>query len=326
VTSAARKTTRERKTTLTHPSGAASSRRAGRGGPTPGLVLVFFSADLPRCDVIPLQRDPLAIGRGEIPGVSLDDPQMSRRHAHVRHAEGRWEIADLGSRNGTWVDGERLTGARAGAGLRVLRTGASVFLLQADVEPFRAGVSTAGGTILGPALLRAWEAIARAARLGGTLHITGESGAGKERAARAFLDFGPRRGGPFVAVNCAAIPQALAEGLLFGARKGAYSGAAADAEGYVQAAHRGVLFLDEVAELSLDVQAKLLRAMARARLRACSRRGSGPGLARSAPSGRGRGRLRRGRAAPRHLAGEGRRAPLPQRPRRPSPRAWASAW
>jgi DNA-binding NtrC family response regulator len=91
--------------------------------------------------------------------------------------------------------------------------------------------------------------------------IRGESGTGKEGVARAFHRDGPRREGPFVAVNCAAIPQGIAERLLFGVRRGAYSGAEADAEGYVQAADGGTLFLDEVADLDLQVQAKLLRAL-----------------------------------------------------------------
>ncbi|KYF80260.1 Fis family transcriptional regulator [Sorangium cellulosum] len=186
---------------------------------------------------------------------------MSRRHARVRWRQGQWEVEDLDSRNGTSLDGEPLTGARAGSELRIVRTGSSVFVIQADVEPFRAGISRAGGTILGPTLARAWDAIDRAARAGTVLHITGESGTGKEHAARAFHALGPRRAGPFVAVNCAAVPDGLAERLLFGARKGAYSGSAADAEGYVQAAQGGVLFLDEVAELDLGVQAKLLRAL-----------------------------------------------------------------
>ncbi|AUX45569.1 sigma-54 dependent transcriptional regulator [Sorangium cellulosum] len=236
------------------------SRRERRKAPTPGLVLVF-SVDRPRCDVFPLKNGELALGRDDLAGVSLDDPQMSRRHVRVGYVAGRWDVEDLGSRNGTWVDGKPLTGKRAGAALRVVRAGSSVFLLAGDVEPLRAAGVTAGGTVLGPALVRVWDAIARAARFGSTLHITGESGTGKEHAARAFHALGPRGDGPFVAVNCAAIPEGLAERLLFGARKGAYSGATADADGYVQAARGGVLFLDEIAELDLGVQAKLLRTL-----------------------------------------------------------------
>jgi DNA-binding NtrC family response regulator len=223
--------------------------------------VLLFSVDQPRCDVIPLPPDQLSIGRGEVGGVALDDLAMSRRHARVRFESGQWEVEDLGSRNGTSVDGEPISGPRAGAELRIVRMGSSVFALVSDVAPFRAGISTLGGTVRGPTLSRTWERIARAALYGTTLHVSGESGTGKEHAARAFHGFGPRRDGPFIAVNCAAIPEGVAERLLFGARKGAYSGAAADADGYVQAAHGGVLFLDEVAELDLGVQAKLLRAL-----------------------------------------------------------------
>ncbi|WP_437316882.1 sigma 54-interacting transcriptional regulator [Sorangium sp. So ce385] len=223
--------------------------------------MLIFSADGPRCDVLPLEDGEIELGRCEVAGVHLDDQRMSRRHARVRRLGGAWQVEDLDSRNGTWLDGVPLIGARAGADFRIVRTGWSVFLLLDDVEPFRVGVSRNGGTILGATLARTWDAIDRAAHLGTTLHIAGESGTGKEHAARAFHALGPRRDGPFVPVNCAAIPTGLAERLLFGARKGAYSGAAADAEGYVQAAQGGVLFLDEVAELDLGVQAKLLRAL-----------------------------------------------------------------
>ncbi|WP_129580741.1 MULTISPECIES: sigma 54-interacting transcriptional regulator [Sorangium] len=248
-----------RNTTLDDAPGL-PSEQLGPKEPKPGLLLIF-SVDSPRCDVLPLEDGEIELGRCEVAGVHLDDQRMSRRHARVRWLGGTWQVEDLDSRNGTWLDGVPLMGARAGADFRIVRTGWSVFLLLADVEPFRAGVSRAGGTIRGATLARTWDAIDRAARLGTTLHIAGESGTGKEHAARAFHALGPRRDGPFVPVNCAAIPAGLAERLLFGARKGAYSGAAADAEGYVQAARGGVLFLDEVAELDLGVQAKLLRTL-----------------------------------------------------------------
>lgn len=244
----------------------ARSKRGKKSPPTPGLVLVF-SVERPRCDVLPLIDGELTLGRGDVPGVpgvSLDDPQMSRRHVRIKLSGPAWEIEDLGSRNGTWVDGEPLTDAdepRSSEGARIMRAGLSVFLLERDVEPYRAGVIETGGTVLGPTLARIWEATSRAARFGSTLLVSGGSGTGKEHAARAFHALGPRHEGPFVPVNCAAIPGGLAERLLFGARKGAYSGAAEDAEGYVQAARGGVLFLDEVAELDLGVQAKLLRAL-----------------------------------------------------------------
>jgi len=145
---------------------------------------------------------------------------------------------------------------------RVLRCGDSLFLLCADLRPFlRARVEIVDGAVVGPRLARTWDEIASIAARGQIVHITGETGSGKELAARQFHRAGAHPAGKFVAVNCATIPAPLAERLLFGARKGAYSGADVDSEGYVQAAGGGTLFLDEIIELDAAVQPKLLRAL-----------------------------------------------------------------
>ena len=229
--------------------------------PVPGLLLIYAAGGPVAC-AIPLVGGALEVGRSTLEGLHLDDSLMSRRHARVTFADGRWAVADLGSRNGTFVDGAAVEGGVAGEALRVVRAGNSLFLLVADLRPARAAAPADDrGLVMGATLRAVWGRIRAAALSGPTLHITGESGAGKELAARAFHDLGPRASGPFVAVNCAAIPEGVAEGLLFGARKGAYSGAVADSEGYVKSAHGGTLFLDEVAELDLAVQAKLLRVL-----------------------------------------------------------------
>ncbi len=98
--------------------------------------------------------------------------------------------------------------------------------------------------------------------------ILGESGTGKELVARAVHECSHRASGPFIAVNCGAIPENLIEAEFFGARKGAYTGASADREGYFQAAHGGTLFLDEIGDLPLAMQAKLLRVIQERRVRA----------------------------------------------------------
>lgn len=98
--------------------------------------------------------------------------------------------------------------------------------------------------------------------------ILGESGTGKELVARAVHECSHRAAGPFVAVNCGAIPENLIEAEFFGARKGAYTGATADRVGYFQAAHGGTLFLDEIGDLPLAMQAKLLRVIQERRVRA----------------------------------------------------------
>ena len=103
--------------------------------------------------------------------------------------------------------------------------------------------------------------IRRVARSQAPVAINGESGSGKELAARAVHDCSGRRDGPFVAVNCGAIPEQLVEAEFFGYRKGAFTGADADRDGFFQTAKGGTLFLDEVADLPLAMQVKLLRAI-----------------------------------------------------------------
>ncbi|HEX8776779.1 MAG TPA: sigma-54 dependent transcriptional regulator [Rhodanobacter sp.] len=103
--------------------------------------------------------------------------------------------------------------------------------------------------------------IAKLARNQAPVYIAGESGVGKELVARLIHEQGPRAPGPFVPVNCGAIPSELMESEFFGHKKGSFTGAGADKEGLFQAAHGGTLFLDEVAELPLHMQVKLLRAI-----------------------------------------------------------------
>ncbi|CDQ08692.1 Type 4 fimbriae expression regulatory protein PilR [Acidithiobacillus ferrivorans] len=112
-----------------------------------------------------------------------------------------------------------------------------------------------------PVMRRLRDDIRRVARSNAPVHITGESGTGKELAARAIHASGVRHDKPFVAVNCGAIPEGLVESELFGAEKGAYSGAVQRREGLFVAANGGTIFLDEIGELPMMVQVKLLRAI-----------------------------------------------------------------
>jgi DNA-binding NtrC family response regulator len=110
-----------------------------------------------------------------------------------------------------------------------------------------------------PCMLKVYDRIKRVSNTDATVLITGESGTGKELAARALQQLSSRKNTPFIAVNCGAIPESIAESELFGAEKGAYTGANTTKIGKFEAANKGTIFLDEIGELSLSVQAKILR-------------------------------------------------------------------
>ncbi len=232
--------------------------------PEPGIVVVLAAGSATSV-ALPIGADGLEVGRATPPGLVGDDDRVSRRHVRIERTGSGWSVEDLGSRNGTFAGGRPVRGKECFPSPVLVRAGRSLMWAIEDIQPFAHGPAArkADGPIAGGRLRRAYGDIVLAARAGDTLFIRGESGSGKELAARAFHEarHGAAREAPFVAVNCAAIPEGLAERLLFGARKGSYSGATADADGYVQAAHGGTLFLDEIAELDPLVQAKLLRVL-----------------------------------------------------------------
>ena len=228
----------------------------------PGLVRILDNRK-PASDVVALPRDGIVLGRGTPSGWFTDDSWVSRKHVRVRRVAGDWVVEDLGSRNGTCVNGEPLGRPATIQGTAVIRMGNSVVLGLDDARcrPVES-MKSSDGPILGSAMSRVWEDIGLAAKAADTLLIGGPSGSGKELAAREYhrvSTHGAEQ--PFVAVNCATIPRELAESLLFGSQRGAYSGAVKDMRGLVQLANGGTLFLDEVAELELPVQAKLLRVL-----------------------------------------------------------------
>lgn len=129
--------------------------------------------------------------------------------------------------------------------------------------------AVATGQLIGvsPSIVNAREMIAKLARSQAAVYISGESGSGKELAARLIHSQSARHAAPFVPVNCGAIPENLMESEFFGYRKGAFSGAESDRDGFFQTANGGTLFLDEVADLPLAMQVKLLRAIQEKKVR-----------------------------------------------------------
>ena len=218
----------------------------------------MHSGEQPQRVALPLTDGALELGRDELAAAGIPDARMSRRHLRVEIDGDGWTVHDLGSRNGTFVDGRQVQVARRLTS-PVVRVGRTLLLLVGDRRPYESpGLTLHDGVVTGPTMAAFYERLTLIAQSGTNLLINGNSGTGKELAAHAF-HAASAPGRPFIAVNCATIQREIAERILFGARRGAYTGAVADAIGVVQAADRGTLFLDEVAELDMSVQAKLLR-------------------------------------------------------------------
>jgi transcriptional regulator with AAA-type ATPase domain len=220
---------------------------------------VFPSTD---GDLTMLRPGALTLGRDPGCGSVLPSASVSRRHAEIRWTVGGAPLlVDLDSTNGVYVNGQPVKHASIAAG-DVVRLGDWVGIVVAVVgppEPWSFRELTAGYWG-GPTLQAALGPAKLVARSDLPMIIQGETGSGKEGAARAIHAWSGRRGS-FVALNCAALPETLAEAELFGYRKGAFTGADRASPGYLRAADGGTLFLDEIAELPMGIQAKLLRAV-----------------------------------------------------------------
>lgn len=207
-----------------------------------------------------LRGQQLVIGRDDGVDVRLGHSRVSRRHAELHRQGPIYALRDLGSANGSYVDGKRVEHCVIRPG-SLLRVGDWLGIVETSRgEARRAFGELVPGVFGGAELAEALRTVEQAARSTLPLELVGETGTGKELFARAFHAFCGREGA-FHAVNCAALPAALAEGELFGYRRGAFTGAERAHVGQLRAAHRGTLFLDEIAELGLDLQAKLLRAI-----------------------------------------------------------------
>jgi DNA-binding NtrC family response regulator len=196
----------------------------------------------------------------------LIDHELSRQHARLVRAAGGWEIHDLGSKNGTLVNGESVRQAALRDG-DVIEVGATLLVFRDDACGMSRDrdLSNEDDTHVAfrsvvPAVEACAGKLAKIARSTVPVLVRGETGTGKELVARAIHERSDRTGA-FVPVNCGALPRTLIESELFGHRRGAFSGARDDHEGLVRRAHRGTLFLDEIAELPEESQVALLRVL-----------------------------------------------------------------
>lgn len=235
------------------------SLRASGNKKTETCIRWLFPATDGRTSALP--RGTTRIGRDADCPIRLEGGQVSRRHAEIQREGAVFLIRDLSSRNGVFVDGMQvpLAPLRDGSLLRIGEWVGVITTIEPDDQgPFF--TEPLPGYFAGPVLLPRLLPLKRAADAELPVVVQGETGTGKEGAARVAHLWSGRRG-PFLALNCAALPEQLAEGELFGYRKGAFTGAERAHPGHLRSADGGTLFLDEVADLSLPLQAKLLRAL-----------------------------------------------------------------
>ena len=205
------------------------------------------------------------IGSSPDNDVVINDPSVSRFHAVVEVDDRGYLLEDRESKNGTYVDGYRVREIflNDGASFRVGKTHLRFDTTEEEVEVHFSGREQFGdlqGKSL--AMREIFSLLERVAPSDATVLVEGESGTGKELVAKALHESNPNRSsGPFVVVDCSAIPADLIESELFGHVEGAFTGATGKREGAFAAARGGTLFLDELGELSPDLQPKLLRAL-----------------------------------------------------------------
>jgi two-component system response regulator GlrR len=204
----------------------------------------------------------LVLGKVEHVDLTVADRAVSRLHAELDPRDtGLW-VRDLGSRNGTFINGVRVTSGCIPEG-GTLKVGGTELQVRyaSDPQEVELWPGPEFGAMIGPSVVmrELFARLARIARSSSPVLITGETGTGKELAAQAVHDHSDRAGGPFVTVDCGALPETLLESELFGHDKGAFTGAASARAGAIEAAQGGTVFLDEIGELPLQLQPKLLR-------------------------------------------------------------------
>jgi len=227
------------------------------------LRLIVFCGGTVTSHVLP-QHGEVVIGRGDDALVRIDHATVSRKHATIMMGP-TLTLTDHGSFNGTSVGGKKLTpNTPTPLGLSTIaELGETIVVVQVEgAVPVQTSRSLSGAPKrddLSPGMQHLFRLIENVAQSNITVIVRGETGSGKEVVSEEIHKRSARAAGPLVKLNCAALPEQLLEGELFGYERGAFTGATNAKAGLIEAADGGTLFLDEVGEMPLATQAKLLR-------------------------------------------------------------------
>jgi transcriptional regulator with GAF, ATPase, and Fis domain len=214
---------------------------------------------------IQVTRSRVTIGRSGVNDLALSDTAVSGTHCEIVLGERGVRIHDLESTNGTVVNGVRVRDAWIEPGMVVSVGKTDIELTSADEIEVPLSPADHFGAMWGrsPAMREVFAILERVAHTDMGVLVGGETGTGKELVARALHDESRRAAGPFVVLDCGALPRELAEAAILGHKKGSFTGAMADRAGAFEEADGGTLFLDEIGELPLELQPKLLRVLDR---------------------------------------------------------------
>jgi len=217
-----------------------------------------------------VNKDLFTIGSGSHNDLVLEDSTISKRHCEIALDTDGYQIRDLGSTNGTIVQGVRVASAmlESGVELQIGKTRLVFCPVQTSaVIPLSRNESF--GAMLGRsmAMRRVFAVAETYSPTDASIMITGETGTGKEVLAEEIHRHSPRKNKPFIVIDCAAMAKDLIESELFGHVRGAFTSANADREGAFEAADGGTVFLDEIGDLSPDLQPKLLRVLEKREIR-----------------------------------------------------------
>ncbi|CAN5221583.1 hypothetical protein BH09MYX1_BH09MYX1_52060 [soil metagenome] len=204
------------------------------------------------------------IGKAQDADLVLPDDTVSRRHCELVREGASIRVRDLDSTNGVRVDGTRVKDAllSPGAVVRVGEVEVAIRPAERRAEPMPSERTSFGGALGESLAMRTiFGVLERIAPTEATVLLLGETGTGKDVLARGIVAESPRKSGPFVVVDCGAVSYSLIESELFGHERGAFTGAVASRQGAFELANGGTVFLDEIGDLPLDVQPKLLRVL-----------------------------------------------------------------